>query len=218
LDLISGFGAVLILLLSLPAGAFDLVVEDGAISTRPISPPTMFDLLSGSNGVEKEIELDKEQRTRLNEIREQESQAVMESMQLLQSGKMSGETYKSELLARKVVRQAQIKEMLLPHQFTRLQQIVAQKHVARAGSVNAILHNEISDRLGITDDQRKKLEEKAQEIENRLRDQIEKLRAEAKDELLSVLTKKQRDEFASIIGEKFQPRDKDVIESFRNEK
>jgi F0F1-type ATP synthase membrane subunit b/b' len=102
--------------------------------------------------------------------------------------------------------------MMLPHQITRLRQIVVQKHIARAGTFNAILSSDISERLSISEAQRKQLERKAKEIEDRLKEQISKLRTDAREELLGVLTKEQRAELDSIIGSKYEPSDKDTID------
>ncbi len=82
-------------------------------------------------------------------------QAAIDSIKLLQSGQISGEDYTLGLHARGAEMDARLTEMMLTHELVRLKQIVVQKHMARAGTVNAILSNDISQRLSITEAQRK---------------------------------------------------------------
>lgn len=98
----------------------------------------------------------------------------------------------------------QLEEMLLPHQVTRLKQIAYQRNMENNGSANALTNGELAEELQLTDEQKKQLREKSATINKRLEDEIAKLRAEAKEELFSVLSEDQRDKLRHLIGKEFK--------------
>lgn len=101
--------------------------------------------------------------------------------------------------------QADIMEVLLPHQKTRLRQVTAQamlREITRKKKVAAgILVPEIKDYLEIDSKQSKQLEQKAKEINKRLAEEIRKLTESAQQELLGELSAKQRNKYLELIGE-----------------
>lgn len=102
---------------------------------------------------------------------------------------------------------ADIKDILLPQQYTRLNQIALQQRIQRAGTVNALTSEELG--LGITDEQKAKLEELSKEAEKELQDKIAKARAEAVEKILAGLTPEQRSKAKEKLGSEFrmtQPR------------
>lgn len=96
--------------------------------------------------------------------------------------------------------QSQIDDVLLPQQRDRLKQIALQQRM-RFGAQNALGSPEVAKELGITDEQREKLQKVAQEAEEELRKKTEELREEAKQKILSVLTAEQKDKLKNLIGE-----------------
>lgn len=102
---------------------------------------------------------------------------------------------------------ADLKEILLPQQYTRLNQIALQQRIQRAGTVNALTSEELG--LNVTDEQKAKLEELSKEAEKELQDKIAKARAEAVEKILGGLTPEQRSKAKEKLGAEFrmtQPR------------
>lgn len=97
----------------------------------------------------------------------------------------------------------QLEDVLLPHQMKRLKQISFQQETRGRG--NAVLNG---DRLGevlkLSDSQKDKLKAKAEEVEKKLRERVAKLRKEAEDELLSVLTPDQKSQYNDLAGDPFE--------------
>lgn len=98
--------------------------------------------------------------------------------------------------------QREMEQVLLPHQVKRLKQIGRQLRTRQGGG--GVNPDTLADELKLTDEQKDRLREKAQEIEKKLRDKIAKIRKEAEDDLLSVLTPEQRAEWRDMVGEPFE--------------
>ena len=96
-----------------------------------------------------------------------------------------------------------IKKELLPHQFSRLEQLVNQSRFSRGGTVRA-LEGDLGEKLGITPDQLERLKEKAEEENKKLTEETAKLREKARKAILSVLTPEQQKEIEKLLGETFQ--------------
>ncbi|MEX0643319.1 MAG: hypothetical protein WD468_11490 [Pirellulales bacterium] len=97
---------------------------------------------------------------------------------------------------------ADLKKVLLPHQIERLKQIDVQQRIQQQGA-NALTAGDLADALNLTDDQRDKLEQRANEVRQELQEKIAKLRLEARDKMLDVLTSEQRAKLDSLMGDAF---------------
>lgn len=93
-------------------------------------------------------------------------------------------------------------EVLTTEQLTRLKQINLQQQM-QGGGARAILNPQLAEKLGITDEQRDQLREKAQEVQRELNEKIQQLRKEAQDEILEVLTTEQRSQLEQMLGDSF---------------
>ncbi len=98
---------------------------------------------------------------------------------------------------------AKVDEVLLPHQRDRLKQIGLQMQMRYRGT-SGLLTDQLAEDLNITDEQKEKLRAKAEEVRKSLEEQIAKARAEARDELLEVLTPEQREKLKALLGDDFQ--------------
>lgn len=90
--------------------------------------------------------------------------------------------------------QEQIDTILLPKQASRLKQLAVQWQLRGGGGLT---NREISDKIGISDDQRDKLREKARQLEQELRKKLQ-------DELLKELTPQQQAKVKELMGEPFE--------------
>jgi Spy/CpxP family protein refolding chaperone len=95
-----------------------------------------------------------------------------------------------------------LQKVLLPHQFDRLKQIDLQSRIQQRGA-GALTSGDLADALSLTDDQREKLEARAAEVQQELRDKIAQLQLEARNKMLDVLTPEQRAKLDSMMGAAF---------------
>jgi Spy/CpxP family protein refolding chaperone len=124
---------------------------------------------------------DDERRERFGEIRER-----MESMNEELEGKL--------------------KEVLLPHQYERLKQIDFQQRVQRGGAAS-LSSGELGEALNLTDEQREKLEQRAEEVREEMQEKIRQLQTEAREKMLDVLTTEQRAKLNELMGDAFEMQD-----------
>ncbi len=94
--------------------------------------------------------------------------------------------------------------VLVPHQLARLDQLVFQNSMRRGGATAAFENAAVRDKLKLTDEEIVKLKEKEEEVKKDLEEKIKKLRAEAQDEILSVLSAEKQASVKEMIGESFE--------------
>ena len=93
--------------------------------------------------------------------------------------------------------------ILLPNQVKRLEQISRQTRM-RMGGQGGANPDLLATELKLSDDQKEKLKVKAEEVAKKLQEKMTKIRKEAEDDLLSVLTPEQRTQWKEMIGEPFE--------------
>ena len=96
------------------------------------------------------------------------------------------------------------KEVLLPKQIDRLKQISIQSRLNRGGTSDALASDELAKELGITDAQKEALKKAQEEAEAEMREKMTKLRDEARQKVLSVLTADQQAKLKKLTGETIQ--------------
>ena len=105
--------------------------------------------------------------------------------------------------------QDSVGELLLPHQRDRYKQVARQMKMQMVGMGNAVQHGFLAKELGITKEQKEKLQKIQQELHKQLQESNKKLRAEAKEKSLQVLTIKQRSQIEELIGDEFKQNHED---------
>jgi len=134
---------------------------------------TMFQGIQGNPGAN---ETDEQRQARFNEMREKMQQRMTEL-------------------------QKDIDGILLPHQSKRIKQISRQMRLRNPQT--GINNDQLAEELKLTDEQKEKLKAKAEEVQKKLAEKISKVRKDAEDDILSVLTVEQRAEFKEMVGEPF---------------
>ena len=172
--------------------------------------------LTKSRLVRADLELVNDQASRLANIQQdfdRERKLLGESfLATLRSFEETGRQLDDETLSeanRKVQdlkkkTEKQKKEVLLPHQIERLEQIAAQVHIRDAGYGAAIVHPKTAKLLGISDVQKSRIIKRSNEIAEELKKEIDKLKEKARKDLLSELTPKQRKTLKGITGEELE--------------
>ena len=100
--------------------------------------------------------------------------------------------------------------MLLAHQLDRLRQIMLQMKLRSAGygSASALSGEDVSEALGLTEEQKEQLRKKEEEVRADMQEKTQefynKLREESRDKLLGVLTEAQRKKLRDLMGDEYE--------------
>lgn len=183
-----------------------------------MTPPasSMWGMLLRNETVQKELELVDDQKNSLKELMEKTMTKMREQFEGMRDLSREEREAKFAELRPKLEAQAEetkkaIEGILLPHQVERLKQIVIQVQGTRA-----LGDAEVQKSLDISDEQKEKIKsvqeatgEKMRELfssGNRegMREKSEAIRKEANDQLLGVLTDKQKETFEKLKGEKIE--------------
>jgi len=161
--------------------------------------------------VKKELELVDEQTKKINQIRtdlQKETSEMYKKMRdLSREERMKRHRELNKELAEKI--ESQIKEVLLPEQMDRLKQISLQMRLRNYYGLGQVLGgDDLSESLDISERQKKELLKVQQEVQMEMREKIAefhaKIRAEAQEKILKVLSEKQRGKLEKMQGEKFE--------------
>ncbi|QEG21635.1 hypothetical protein [Mariniblastus fucicola] len=95
-------------------------------------------------------------------------------------------------------------EVLLPHQIKRLKEISFQALEKEYGIMTVLQSSRIRKDFDIGTDQLTSFQQEAKKIENKLAEDIEKLKTKARQDLLSHLSSDQRAKYDDLHGETFQ--------------
>lgn len=93
--------------------------------------------------------------------------------------------------------------MLLPHQLERLKQVALQIQMKKRGAANTLLSDAVTEELGIDSEQKKRIQERQEELKKELADRMAKLKEEIRDKLLNELTAEQKKKLEEISGDDF---------------
>lgn len=98
--------------------------------------------------------------------------------------------------------EGRIAEVLTTQQMERLKQINAQQQLSRGGA-RALLGGPMADALDLSEEQQEMLRERAGELRAEMEKKMEAARAEAKEQLMEILTSEQRAKLDEMTGEPF---------------
>ncbi|TWT96954.1 periplasmic repressor CpxP [Botrimarina colliarenosi] len=161
-------------------------------------------MLLRSPDVQSELELLDNQKEQLREI-EDEMRSKMREM--FGGGRRGGERPDFEAMRAQMEEmrgeiEGRIGEVLSTQQMDRLRQIDTQQQLNNGGA-RSLMGGPLADKLGLTDEQKAQLREKAQEVQAEMQEKMTAARAEARDKLLEVLTSEQRAMLDEMTGAPF---------------
>jgi hypothetical protein len=160
-----------------------------------------------SEAVQKELEMTEEQLEALKELSagQGRGQGIDREAMRAQFEGLSQEERMEKFREMRDTRSKdqlkQIGEILLPHQMERLTQLSAQA-TARSGA-RGLISGSLAEKLNITDEQKKQLQQRSDELQQEMNKEIAKLRADMQAKLLQVLTTQQQAEYKALVGESF---------------
>lgn len=169
--------------------------------------------------VRKDLEFVDEQYEKFVELSQAHQKAVQELMPGLMKPNADGKERQKlmeEMNALQKQFQDSVGEVLLPHQRDRYKQVARQMKMQMVGVGTAMQHGFLAKELGITDGQKEKLQKIQIDLNKQLQEANKKLRAEAKEKALQVLTIKQRSQIEELIGDEFKHDHNDWREELEN--
>jgi len=175
--------------------------------------------------VQKELELTDDQKSKATTLADEAQQARREAIQAsgFQPGQMPSEeeqqAFQKKMQDLTASYKKKVADMLVPKQQERLDQITLQYSLEGqtfniAGTASALSQDDLSKKLGLSDDQKKKLEDLQGEAQQKAMDlfqgggppdqqEMAKLRTDFKDKAMGVLTADQKTKLESLQGKKF---------------
>lgn len=173
--------------------------------------------------VQQEIQLVDEQREKVMQIAEEARETMRDEMRTMFSEMRDlsederrerfGEI-RSKMEEMTADIDARLKKSLLPHQYERLKQIDLQTRMRQRGE-SGLSSGAIADALELTDAQREKLQQRAEEVREELREKIRQAQAEAREKMMEVLTPEQKAKLDELMGDTFELREDDRFRGFR---
>ncbi|HZL91716.1 MAG TPA: hypothetical protein VFB96_25320 [Pirellulaceae bacterium] len=162
--------------------------------------------------IQKEIEIVPEQRSELEQLRNQTMTKMQELYKKLSEVEQDKrmDRYYEDSKALGAETDKAVEKILLPHQRRRLDQILLQMQMRNTGygSASALGNEDLTKALGITEEQKERLRQKEQElraeIQKKTQEFFKKLNEETREELLSVLTPAQRQKLRDLLGSDFE--------------
>ncbi len=177
--------------------------------------PDIF-FLATNEAVRKEIELVDDQVKRISQIEKDFSARINKGLKEFSRKLPQGDNrfagFTPDLAADiqtfvdrlQTEKRQKMEDVLLPHQVQRLREMALQIHMDRSGEVAALSSPQVVEELGISEEQQKRLKERAEEITAEIEQEIKEIRAKGRKKLLQVLTKDQREKLETMIGNKFE--------------
>ncbi|MDB4640327.1 hypothetical protein OAF56_01720 [Pirellulaceae bacterium] len=186
----------------------------------------MFSSMSGSNGmmnmlenksVRDEIELVDDQFKKMQEFNRELQSAMMKEVQNMmkptksadgktnnKSIQLRGTKLKDLIKQQKEDAEKKLKDLLLPHQIKRLEQLSHQVSMKKSGTANALTSGKLKEQLELTDDEVAKLQARSKVLNAKLQQDIAALKAKAKKDLLKELSSSQRKKLDELTGDEFE--------------
>lgn len=170
-----------------------------------------FSMLSNPS-VRKELELVDDQMESIKQVNADFSKKIRSALGDLSKDGFNPE--KASLLKETVAsiqkeKKEAINQLLLPHQQERLEQVALQMKMKNRGTANTLGSKDVQEALGLSDDQIKDLKKRSGELSKEIQEKTAQLKADAKEELLGMLSKDQRKKLESMTGDTFETRTDD---------
>ena len=160
-------------------------------------------MLLGDENVRKDLGITDDQMKKMEEFQAKMRDEMGQVFQGLRDLSQEERTAKFAEIQKKMtdMTSAAEKEILLPKQVDRLKQISFQSRLNRGGTVDALASDDIAKDLGITEAQKEALRKASEEATAEMTEKMTKLRDEARQKILSVLTAEQQAKIKKLSGE-----------------
>lgn len=160
-------------------------------------------MLLGDENVRKDLGITDDQVKKMEEFGAKMREEMGQVFQGLRDLSQEERTAKFAEIQKKMtdMTDAAQKEILLPKQIDRLKQISFQSRLSRGGTVDLLTSDDVAKDLGITEAQKEALKKASEEATAEMTEKMTKLRDEARQKILSVLTADQQAKIKKLTGE-----------------
>jgi hypothetical protein len=198
-----------VLVVVLPQAAW---AQGGGRPVQPWVPQTQSLQWLMAPQIQKELEIVPEQKEKLDKINRESQTKLQEAYKAINDVPPEERQARYYELLRESYESSekQAREVLLPIQIKRLQQIVLQMKLQQMqwGMAAAFTSDELAAELKITDEQRDEFQQKEkevrEEIQKKTQEFYKKMQDESREKLLQVLTPEQKAKLAALTGPKFE--------------
>lgn len=175
---------------------------------NPADRSQLLGLLSNES-VRRELKLTDDQYTGAKQIMEESQKRLSDLIRKMLTEQKDGAIRLGGTAMRELqqenqkVAEAAIEEILLPEQMTRIRQLAYQVDVSQTGLGEALTEGKLGTDIGVHDDQKQNLLDRAAKIELEAKRAIAKIRAAARAKLFEELTPEQRKTAEELLGDYF---------------
>jgi len=168
--------------------------------------------LLGQEGIQKELELVDDQVETLVELQQEQRDAMRETFMGMRERfqnmddderRNAWTEIQDEMRASNKEFDEKANDVLLPHQVTRLKQLLIQRENSRRGAGSGELSETLMEQLGVTEEQAEAMKKKAEEVRAKMTEKIQKIVKQAEEEILSVLDADQRAKYKELVGDSY---------------
>jgi len=161
-------------------------------------------MLLYDENVKKDLGVTDEQMTKLQEVQQKSGEQMRELFAGMQDLSPEERQAKFADVQKKIaeINAATEKQVLLPKQIERLKQISIQSQLNRGGrTVDVVSNGDLAKELGITDAQKEALTKAQEAADAEMNEKLTKIREDARQKVLSVLTAEQQAKLKKLTGE-----------------
>ncbi len=178
-----------------------------SMGVDPSDRSQLFNLLSNES-VRNELKLTEGQFGGVKKIMSEASKRITEMLTQArtQGGgriQLNGGQFGELMKANRAEAEAAIEEILLPEQLDRIRQLAYQIEVSQEGLGESLVNGRLGREIGVHDDQKQSLTDRAAKIEAEARQAILEIQAAARAKLFKELTPEQRKQAEELLGDYF---------------
>lgn len=188
-----------------PTTSFSL----GSPSVDPNSRSQLFNLLANQS-IRDELELTDQQYGGVKQILEasQKSMSQLIKSRMTARGgdssvRISGSDFQDLMAENRAKSEEAIEEILLPEQMKRVRQLAYQVEISRSGISESLVNGRLGKEIGVYDDQKEELANRAAKIEKEAKLAILAIKSQARAKLFKELTPDQRKAAEELLGDFF---------------
>lgn len=156
--------------------------------------------------VRKELDIMDAQMEQITNARTEMNKQIKETVSKMMEGGFDPSKAKemSEIIrSQQAAIEEKISEQLLPAQVQRLKEVALRMQMKQVGTLGMLGRKDIKEALGLSDEQLKALEKKAEELDKEMKKRVDELKKKAQSDLLGELNPDQRKKLEEMMGKEF---------------
>ena len=164
--------------------------------------------LANNEVIRNELDITDEQFERIRELADKTQQGMREMFSGMrdiapEEREQRMTEMREKMQERTEAAQKELDSILLPLQKKRLKQLTVQMRLMGGRATDALLSEEVTQSLGISDSQKQALTDLQKTVDEEMQKKMEEVRNQAVQKIIASLTPEQRAKWESLVGEKF---------------